>query len=189
MSARAGIISVCATVLCAGFFLEAQPVAQDSALTFTISGTSTVRRWSCPATGTIEVMPGGAAEAAPGFPDGLQGVSITVQVAEIACPEEEMIEHLRETLDEPRHPEIMYQLQSYTMTGNNAGTATGEITISGVTKPIEFAVTLRSSGGGVRAEGEAQIDMTDFEVAPPELWLGMLKVGKDVRIEFDAVLK
>ncbi len=188
MSARAGMISLFATVLCVGFFLEARPVAQDSALKFTISGTSTVRRWSCPATGTIEVTPGGAGEAAPGFPDGVQTVTITVPVNAIACDEEDMVEHLREALKEPEHPEITYQLERYTMTGNNAATTTGEMTIAGVTKPIEFDVRPLSSPDGMRSEGETQIDMTDFSITPPDLWLGMLKVGKVVRVQFDAPL-
>ena len=31
--------------------------------------------------------------------------------------------------------------------------------------------------------------MTEFAVTPPTLWLGMLKVGKVVRVRFDAVLQ
>jgi hypothetical protein len=40
----------------------------------------------------------------------------------------------------------------------------------------------------VRTVGETSIDMTQFSVAPPVIWQGLLKVGKDVRIRFDAVL-
>lgn len=189
MSARAGIISLCATVLYAGFFLEAQPAAQDSAPTFTISGTSTVRRWSCSGTGMMKVTPGGSGEAAPGFPNGVQTVTITIPVTAIACPEEEMVEHLRATLDEPAHPEIIFQLERYTMTGNNMATTTGTITIAGMTKPIAFNVRLVSSPDGVRSEGETLIDMTDFSITPPQLWRGMLKVGKVVRVQFDALLQ
>ncbi len=189
MSARAGIISLCAAVLWTGFLMEAEPVAQESGPTFTISGTSTVRRWSCPATGTMQVTPGSSAAAAPGFPDGLQAVTITVPVKAIVCPEEDMIEHLRATLDEPAHPDITYTLERYTMTGSATATAAGTITISGVTKPIEFDVTLVESPDGVRTEGETQIDLTDFSIAPPELWRGLLKVGKMVRVQFAVTLK
>ena len=100
-----------------------------------------------------------------------------------------MIEHLRETLDEPAHPNITYSLERYTMSGNGAATASGTITISGVTQPIEFDVTLAESPDGVRTEGETQIDLTDFSIAPPELWRGLLKVGKMVRVQFTATLK
>ena len=75
------------------------------------------------------------------------------------------------------------------MTGNDTATATGTLTIAGVTQPIEFDVRLVESPDGVRTEGEPQIDLTDFSVAPPELWRGLLKVGKVVRVQFDAVLR
>ena len=189
MSMRAGVIALCATVLWTGFLWEAAPAAQDSAPTFTISGTSTVRRWSCPATGTMTITPGGSAEAAPGFPEGVQSVTITVPVKAIVCPEEDMIEHLRETLDEPAHPNITYTLERYTMTGRDSATATGTIAIAGVTQPIECDVRLVESPDGVRTEGETQIDLTDFSGAPPELWRGLLKVGKMVRVQFTAVLQ
>ena len=119
----------------------------------------------------------------------MQTVTITVPVKAIACAEEDMVEHLRETLDEPAHPEIICQLERYTMTGNNMATTTGTITIAGVTRPIEFDVRLVSSPDGVRSEGETLIDMTDFSITPPQLSLGMLKVGKVVRVQFDALLR
>ena len=54
---------------------------------------------------------------------------------------------------------------------------------------VEFDVRLVESPDGVRTEGETQIDLTDFSVAPPKLWRGLLKVGKVVRVQFDAVLR
>ena len=75
------------------------------------------------------------------------------------------------------------------LTGNDTATATGTITIAGVTQPVEFDVRLVESPDGVRTEGETQIDLTDFSVAPPKLWRGLLKVGKVVRVQFDAVLR
>ena len=55
--------------------------------------------------------------------------------------------------------------------------------------PVEFDVRLVESPDGVRTEGETQIELTDFSVTPPELWRGLLKVGKIVRVQFDAVLR
>ena len=75
------------------------------------------------------------------------------------------------------------------LTGNDTATATGTLTIAGVTQPIEFDVRLVESPDGVRTEGETQIELTDFSVTPPELWRGLLKVGKVVRVQFDAVLR
>ena len=99
-----------------------------------------------------------------------------------------MVEHLRTALKEKLHPDIVYQLVQYTLTGNDAARTTGKITISGVTKPISFDVKLVPSPQGLRGVGETSIDMTQFAVTPPVIFEGLLKVGKEVRIKFDAVL-
>lgn len=189
MSARVGLISLGVMVFCAGLFVQAQPAAQDSAPHFTISGTSTVRAWSCPAKGVIKVTPGKSSQPVPGFPNGVQTVAITVPVKAIACEEKEMTEHLRDALNEKAYPEIVYQLAQYTLTGKDTAKTTGKMTITGVTKPIEFDVRLAPSPQGVRTVGETSIDMTQFNITPPEVWLGALKVGKVVRVKFDAVLQ
>ncbi len=188
MSARARMIPSCVMVCGAGVLMQAQVAAQDSAPQFTLSGTSTVRAWSCPAQGIMTVTPGRASEPVPGFPTGVQTVAITVPVRAIECEEEDMREHLREALDEPAHPEIVYQLEQYTLTGNNTAQTSGTITISGVTRPIAFDVQLTPSAQGVRSVGDTTINMTDFNITPPSLWLGMLNVGELVRVRFEAVL-
>lgn len=163
-------------------------LAQDSAPRLTISGTSTVRAWSCPAQGVLKIAPGKSSPPVPGFPTGVQSATITIPVKAIECEEEQMREHLREALKEKIYPQIVYQLVQYTMTGPDVAKASGKMTITGVTKPIDFDVRLVQSAQGARTVGETSIDMTQFSVAPPVIWQGLLKVGKDVRIRFDAVL-
>jgi len=186
MRARVGGLALTAVVLCGGVCARAQ--AQDPGPRFTISGTSTVRAWSCPAQGALKITPGKSSPPVPGFPTGVQSATITVPVKAIECEEEQMREHLREALKEKTFPQIVYQLVQYTMTGPDAAKATGKMTITGVTKPIDFDIKLVPSAQGVRTVGETSIDLTQFNVAPPVIWQGLLKVGKDVRIRFDAVL-
>jgi polyisoprenoid-binding protein YceI len=190
MLARLGIVTLCVAVLCAAFRVQAQPAAQDAAPHFTISGTSTVRNWSCPAEGGLtKVTPGKSAQPVPGFPSGVQTMTVTVPVKAIACEDEKMVEHLRVALKEDLHPDIAYQLVQYTLTGTDTARATGEMTIAGVTRPIGFDVKLVPSAQGLRVVGETSIDMIQFAVTPPVIFEGLLKVGKDVRVRFDAVLQ
>jgi polyisoprenoid-binding protein YceI len=135
----------------------------------------------------MSVMSGGGSAPAPGFPDGLQSISLTVKVADIECPEEQMKEHLREAMEASAHPEIVYELQQYTITGSTAE-ASGTISIHGVTKPITLEIQLVESPEGVRGIGETEIDMTEFGVTPPSLWGGLMNVGELVTIKFDALL-
>lgn len=189
MLAQPGMISLLVVGFCAGFLVQAQPAAQDSAPHFTISGTSTVRAWSCPGQGVMKVTPGRSSQPVPGFPHGVQTVAMTIPVKAIECEDETMKGHLRDALKEKAYPEIVYQLVQYTLTDNDTAKTTGKITITGVTKPISFDVKLVPSPQGVRSVGETSIDMTQFAITPPTLWMGMLKVGKEVRVRFDAVLQ
>ncbi len=187
MFARAGavwsVVAVCAVAL-----LGALPASAQETSRLTISGTSTVRAWSCPAQGAVKMTPGKGSPAAPGFPGGVQAVTVTVPVKAIVCETDLMNDHLRETLKANQFPEIAFQLEKYTMTGADVATASGSLTIDGVTKPIAFDVKLTPNGQNVHAAGDARIDMTQWNVAPPVIFEGMLKVGKDVRVKFDADL-
>lgn len=188
MSPRFMIVFSLALVCCAGFLMQAQPAAQDSAPRFTISGTSTIRGWSCPAQGSIEVTPGQSSPPVPGFPGGIAAVVMTVPVGAIQCESEEMIEHLRDVFPRKAESTIEYRLEHYELTGPEAANATGTLAIDGVTRPMDLEVTLTPSPQGLRTAGTTTIDMTQFDVTPPTVWLGMLKVGKDVKVTFEAIL-
>ncbi|MCY3846783.1 MAG: hypothetical protein OXH69_24955, partial [Acidobacteria bacterium] len=87
------------TAVAAGLALLAgsPAAAQQPGVDFTVSGTSTVRGWTCAVRGTAEVTPGSSA-AAPGFADGVQSATLTVPVADFECPDEEMTEHLLDAM-------------------------------------------------------------------------------------------
>lgn len=188
MLARVGLMASLMAVFPAGLVLQAQP-AKDTAPHFTISGTSTVRAWSCPAQGVTKVMAGKASPPVAGFPQGVQAVEVRVPVKAIACEDPMMVDHLRAALNEKTFPEIVYQMTEYKLINADTAQASGTLTITGVTKPISLTVRLSPSPGGVRSVGETSIDLTQYSIAPPVIWEGLLKVGKDVRIRFDAVLQ
>ncbi len=185
MSLRVGTLAI---VLSISSLVVVPLVAQTATAEFSISGTSTVRAWTCTAEGAMEIEPGSSSEPVPGFPSGVEAVSIVVSVAAIECPEEDMMEHLQEALEEPEYPEITYRLEEYSFKTENSAEATGTMTIHGTPKPITFDIQLEESAGGVRGVGETSIDMTEFGVEPPSVWLGMLNVGEVVTIKFMALL-
>ena len=85
--------------------------------------------------------------------------------------------HLQEAMEASEHPEIIFELQQYSMAGDPAE-ASGTIMIHGVTKSITFEIELVESSGGVRGIGQTEINMTEFGVTPPSVWLGLLNVGE-----------
>ena len=189
MSSRTGVIPRHAVVFCAGLvFLQAySATAQQLNVDFNVSGTSTVRSWTCTVKGVLAVSSGTGAPAAPGFPNGVQSATLTVPVKSFTCPNDEMTQHLFDAMKPDKFPQIVYRLEKYEVTGARAQVK-GTITIGGVTAPADVPIALKASPEGVQIEGNTRIDMTKFGIDPPVVMLGLLKVGPQVRIEFKGVV-
>ncbi len=191
MSPRWGIKLGLAITLSAG--LVAVPArsaaAQQQNVDFTVSGTSTIRGWSCSVRGVMAVTPatGSAQPVAPGFVTGVQAATVTVAVKDFKCPNDEMTQHLLEAMKPEKFAEIAYRLERYEVAGGQTQ-ATGTLTINGVTQPISLPVTLKASEKDVQIEGNTRLDMTKFGVDPPVVMLGLMKVGPQIRIEFKGLL-
>lgn len=167
----------------AAYPAAAQP---PSAVDFTVSGTSTVRGWTCSVRGTAAVTPGSSAPA-PGFAGGVRSATLTVPVAGFECPDETMTEHLLEAMKPAEFAAITFRLESYEATAAGAE-ARGALTIQGVTKPVSFPIALTPSGAGVAISGELRLDMTAYGVEPPVVLLGLLRVRPQIRIEFEGLV-
>jgi polyisoprenoid-binding protein YceI len=166
------------------FGLAAPVTAQQSNIDFSVTGTSTVRGWTCTAKGVVTVTPGaGTSQPVPGFSSGVQSATVTVPVKSFVCPNEEMTQHLFEAMKADKFAEIVYRLEKYEIAGTQAQ-ASGTMTITGVSQPVTFPVSLKASPQGVAVTGTTRLDMTKFGVDPPVVMLGMLKVGPQIRIEF-----
>lgn len=148
-----------------------------------MSGSSTVRNWTCTAQGVIAITPASAGTPAPGFATGVQGATVTVPVKAFRCPNEEMTQHLYEAMKSDTFPDIVYRLEKYDMAGTQAQ-ATGTMTITGVSKPVTVPVTLTPGASGVHVEGTTRLEFATFDLTPPSVFLGMLKVGPQIRIAF-----
>lgn len=170
-----------------GFALLAgSPAAAQSTVEFTVSGTSTIRGWTCSVSGSAEVTPGSSAPAA-GFADGVQAAALTVPVADFECPDETMTEHLLEAMKPAEFPEITFRLDGYESSGGGAQ-ASGTLTIQAVTSPVSFPISLSPSGAGVAITGEVSLDMTAYGVEPPVVMLGLLRVRPQIRIQFEGLV-
>ncbi len=160
--------------------------AQQSTVDFTVSGTSTVRGWTCTVTGSARVTVGSSTPVR-GFADGIQRATLTVPVDDFVCPDEEMKEHLLEAMRADEFPEITFQLEGYDASGQGAVT-TGTLTILDATEEVSFPLSLTPSGSGVRIEGELLLDMTTYGVEPPVVMLGLLRVRPEIRIQFSGIV-
>jgi polyisoprenoid-binding protein YceI len=154
---------------------------------FTISGTSTVRNWTCTAQGTAVVTPAAAGTAVPGFATGVQTATVTVPLKTFRCPNDEMTQHLNEAMKSDKFPEIVYRLEKYEMAAGQPQ-ASGTMTVTGVSQPVSFPVTLTPSDKGVQVQGNTRLEFATFNLEPPTVFLGMLKVGPQIRIGFKGLV-
>ena len=184
VASRTGFLPRLATAVSVGLALLAAPpaAAQQSPVDFTVSGTSTIRGWTCSVQGTAQVT-SGSSTPAPGFANGVQTATLTVPVNAFNCPNDDMTEHLLEAMKADEFAEIIFELEGYEAAGRQT-VASGTLTITGVTEPVSFPVSLTPSGAGVEIEGELRLDMTTFGVEPPVVMLGVLRVRPQIRIQF-----
>jgi hypothetical protein len=158
----------------------------------TVEGTATIYgNWACDGQAIVKATPGQALEPVPGFPGGVQTTMVTVSVKAIECGDGTMNKHLRKALKEKDNPEIHFQTDKYTLQNNGGAVkAKGELTIAGVTRPVDLEANLTAiPDGGVRVVGKLDIQMTDYDVKPPSLMFGTLKVRNDISVKFDTAIQ
>ena len=182
----AGALRILALAVLGSGLVHAGPAAAQSSVEFTVSGNSTIRGWTCTVAGDAEITEGSGAPA-PGLSDGVQAVTLTVHVPDFQCPEDEMREHLLEAMRAEEFPEIRFSLDGYQVSGQTAAT-TGQLTILDTTRPVNVPLTVTAAGSGARIEGELPLDMTDYGVEPPAVFLGLLVVRPQIRIQFSGTV-
>lgn len=167
--------------------LSAAPAAAQSTIDFTISGSSTVRNWTCTAQGALAVTPASAGIAAPGFPAGVQSAKVTVPLKTFKCPNDEMTQHLNEAMHSNQFSEVVFTMDKYTVAGSQVE-ASGTMTITGVTKPVTVPLRVTPSAAGAVVEGTTRLELATFNIEPPAVFLGMLKVGPQIRVAFKGIV-
>ncbi len=180
---RAGLTRTVMVGLVGLALLPAAPAsAQRSSVDFAVSGTSTVRGWTCTVTGSARVTAGSSIPVG-GLAGGVQAATLTVPVEDFECPDDEMLEHLLEALRVDEFPEITFRLDGYEANRQGAAT-TGMLTILDATQEVTFLLSMTPSGSGAQIEGEVSLDMTDYGVVPPVVMLGLMRVRPQIRIQF-----
>lgn len=145
-----------------------------------INGTSTLHDWTIVA----EKIRGSlSAKIEEGQIQKLDSVQINIPVAYLKSGKQGMDENMYKALKSNQFPEISYKLKSHIIKGSEI-TVNGELTIAGVTKIIKSKVTCQNIGNHFKTNGELTINMSDFDVTPPEFLLGAFKAGNKVTIRF-----
>jgi polyisoprenoid-binding protein YceI len=158
-------------------------------------GTSTVRSWSCTADridATLSTPDDGVVgnvldgKKVPGT------VQVDFPVSKLECKNGTMNEHMWKALQAKEFGTIRFSMSSYELTKTSAvsGTLQGSLTLAGKTLPIAVPVQFApGDNGALRVTGKVPVKMTDWDVKPPTLMMGTMKVGPVVTVNFDLQLQ
>ena len=159
-----------------------------------VDGTSTMRKWTCRANdveAVIDGAPNAIAQVAAGE-KGVRAVRVRVQSEKMECGNGTMNEHMKKALKLETNPTIEFKLSGYDVSKSAegvTGTLTGTLTLGGVQKTVAIPAVATSDAGALHVTGEYPIKMTEYDLKPPKLMFGRIKVGEKVQVKFDFVLK
>jgi polyisoprenoid-binding protein YceI len=159
-----------------------------------VDGTSSLKSWSCKAgevNAAIDATPNGIAQVALGE-KGVRTVRVTVPTAKMECGNGTMNEHMLKALKATEFKTIEFKMASYDV-GRGAdgvtGTLKGALTLGGVEKQITIPAVGKSESNALRVTGTYPLNMTEYDLKPPKLMFGRIKVGETVTVKFDLLLK
>lgn len=175
----------------------AYKMESESKLSF--DGTSTLHDFTCNA-GVINAELFAASEFMSFISNPDQesfNIKVTIPVKSISSGKDGMDERMMEAFKADKHSNITYVFKKasskaapelgegfYTME------TVGDLTIAGVTKPVDMTVTsYQDKAGKIRFKGSKKIKMTDFNIKPPTMMLGTIKTGNEITINFELVFR
>lgn len=151
-----------------------------------IAGTSTVHDWVVESKligGTMELN---GDLNKPGKVDAQANAIISVR--SIKSDKKAMDDVMHAAMKESEHSRIDFKLKELVAEGGMKFKATGDLSVSGVTKEVSFPVSMEKlDGDQMKVVGTLDTKMTDFGITPPapKIALGAIQTGDDVKITFE----
>jgi polyisoprenoid-binding protein YceI len=187
---------VAALLLAGAVSLSAQVRYQATpGSTMKINGTSTVHDWTVESGiigGFVEFESEAALDTSKTASDVKAKVEVSIPARSIKSGKKLMDEIMHDALKVKDHSSIKYTLKEIKPQERKAGEplkfdTKGDLTVAGVTKPIDMVVTLVPEGNKLKANGSKQLKMTDFGIKPPSpaVGLGLIKTADEVTVTFE----
>ncbi|MDQ2664604.1 MAG: YceI family protein [Gemmatimonadota bacterium] len=159
-----------------------------------VDGKSTIKSFSCTAGdvgAVVDAVPNGVSKVAAGE-KGIRALRITVPADKLECGNGTMNEHMRKAIKLNDNPIIEFTMSGYDVSKGAdgvSGTLTGTLKLGGVTKSISIPAAAKADGGALHVTGAYELKMSDFDLTPPSLMFGRIKVRDDLTVKFDVLLK
>jgi len=158
-----------------------------------IEGGSNLHGWSCKASSIDAMIDVDEAFLKSSSPTLLKKVQVKVPVRNLKCGHGGMDNNLYKALKADDAPDISYILGTFDVVPGTNDSFTvksvGTLKIAGTEKTVNMDVTAsKLPDGGIRAEGELPLLMTDFGVKPPTAMLGTLRTDNKVTVKFSLLV-
>ncbi len=165
------------------------------------SGTSNIRRFTCrtdSARVALALPDGATVDRILGGDTATVAATLALPVTTLDCGIRTQSRHLHEALKAPTAPSIEFRLARYRLADSGAAPGSpdvrvaldGTLRIAGTERPVTLAgVVHRDASGAVRLTGEHFLRPTDFGVAPPRRFAGLLRVRDAVTVHWDVALR
>ncbi len=151
-----------------------------------IEGRTNVNQFSCRASSYDTLVSSQELE------DADVDVEVDIEVESFDCGKRRMNRDLYETLLSDKHPYISFEYKDLeSMTYDDSQdlydlVVKGYLTVAGHTKEIEFPMqALMLEDETLKATGQTELRMTDYNVEPPRALLGMVRVDDLLRVHFE----
>ena len=171
-------------------------VTLGEASRLTLKGTSTMHDFSSTATRLqlavelADVVPAAASNIARlAAPGAVKSIVLTIPVEGLKSEKEGLDKNMYKALKASASPNIVFRLHSATAgAAANEFHVEGELEVAGQTQPTEMTVRASECPEGIVLEGSKALLMSSFGIKPPSMFLGTLKTGDRIVIEWRLVL-
>jgi polyisoprenoid-binding protein YceI len=178
-------ILILVTTLMTTLGVAQQNYRSTGAPVFSIAGTSTMHDWTMTSSGAT--YSASLVVNEEGNLIKIDEVVVKLPAESLKSKEKAMDKNAYKSLNTDKYKEITFRLTSSKIAQSKI-TCTGNLTISGVTKPIEVDVTYENRNGTFYFKGSKDIKMTDYKVEPPSFMFGTIKTGDEITISFEVTL-
>lgn len=183
-------ILILAAMVLLAIGVKAQNVYAVKSSKVTIAGTSSMHDWESNVgkttiAGLLNVENGVVAKSGD--------FEVKISVKSIKSPKGKIMDNKTyDALKAEEHPNIRFTLANltYKSTNDHSGqiTATGNLTVAGVSRNETLTMTCTQAGNELTIKGSKKLKMTDFKISPPTALLGAMKTGDEVTIHFEVVM-
>lgn len=124
----------------------------------------------------------------------LSSLSFSIDVQTLKSEHTAMDKNTYKAMNTDKYPGISFTAATATVkaAGGSSYTVTahGKLTIHGVTKDADVIATCTVNGDkSITCSGSYKLNMSVYDVTPPSIMFGMIKVGDPITVKFNFTLK